>query len=302
MSWIFIAVLSHSLSGLAFLTDKFLVSKRSLAPIAYAFYVSILGLSVLVLIPFGFSIPGSDLILFSLLVGASFLIGNFFFYKSLELGEVSRMAPLIGGFVPVFAFILSYIFLNNRLSLDQIIAFIVLIIGGMVIIWPSRKKISNLEKLNLNKKLIIALVSAFFFGASFVATKFIFNELSFINGLIWTRLATAFSALLLLFLPFIRRKIFQESKEMKFSTSGILVANKSLSAIGFILFNYAIFLGPVALVNALQGVQYVFLLVFAVILSKKLPSFIKEQVNPSTILQKVLGIFLIVFGLFLLVF
>jgi hypothetical protein len=53
-------------------------------------------------------------------------------------------------------------------------------------------------------------------------------------------------------------------------------------------------------INALQGVQYVFLLIFAIILSFKLPKILKEEISREIIFQKVAAILLIGAGLILI--
>ena len=73
--------------------------------------------------------------------------------------------------------------------------------------------------------------------------------------------------------------------------------SKGLSALAFISLNNAIFLGSVSLVNALQGVQYVFLLMIALVLSKQFPQIIKEQISQGAVLQKIMAILLIALGL-----
>ena len=67
--------------------------------------------------------------------------------------------------------------------------------------------------------------------------------------------------------------------------------------------NWAIFLAPLAflaIINALQGVQYVFLLIFAVLLSLKFPQILKEEISREIIFQKVVAILLIGGGLVIL--
>jgi len=78
------------------------------------------------------------------------------------------------------------------------------------------------------------------------------------------------------------------------------IFSKLLSACSLILLNYAIFLGNVSLVNALQGVQYVFLLIIAFFFSVKFPKIIKEQINKGTIFKEIIGISFVCLGLIFL--
>lgn len=305
MNWLFIAIISYFILAIVFIVDKFLLSRTALRPLAYAFYVGILGgISSLFLIPFGFSSMPLRQVIISFIAGILFIFAILCFYKSVRLGEVSRITPIIGGAVPIFTFVLTYFFLGERLNFNQLIAFLFFVLGGIILVWP-RKKIrlmSGEAKTSLIKRLPLAILASLFFSGSYVLTKFIFMEQSFINGFVWIRLGGILGAVLLLFWPNAREAIFKTSKSIKLKTSGLLVANKTLSALAFILLSYAVYLGSVTLVNALQGVQYVFLLVIAIFLSKKFPQIIREQISQGIIIKKIIAVLFICIGLGVLVF
>ena len=304
MNWLFIAIIAHFLNAIVFVVDKYILSKAHFKPEAYAFYVGLLGGGIaLVLIPFGFSSIPLNQILISFLAGALFIFAILFFYKSIEKEEVSKIAPVIGGATPLFTLALTYLFLNERLSFGQLIAFFLLVLGGIIIIWP-RKSISssNWIESSFVRKIFKALLSSFFFALSFVLTKYIFSYQPFINGFIWIRVGGIIGAGVIFLLPASRGIIFRSSNRIKFKTGVLAVLNKCFSGGSFVLLNYAIFLGSVSLVNALQGIQYVFLLILGIFLSKKFPQIIKEQINQGAIIQKAIAIVLIAFGLVALVF
>ncbi|NQV00975.1 MAG: EamA family transporter [Parcubacteria group bacterium] len=305
MNWLFVSIISYFILALVFIVDKFLLSRTALRPLAYAFYVGILGgISSLFLIPFGFSSMPLGQVVISFIAGILFIFAILCFYKSVRLGEVSRITPIIGGAVPIFTFVLTYFFLGERLNFNQLIAFLFFVLGGIILVWP-RKKIrlmSGEAKTPLIKRLPLAILASLFFSGSFVLTKFIFMEQSFINGFVWIRLGGILGAVLLLFWPSARQTIFKTSKSIKLKTSGLLVANKTLSALAFILLSYAVYLGSVTLVNALQGIQYVFLLAIALFLSKKFPQIVKEQISQGIVVKKIIAVLFICIGLGVLVF
>jgi len=300
MNWLLIAISAHFLFAVVFIIDKFLLSKTELQPAAYAFYVGLLGIVALILAPFGFSLLPAEQVLISFLAGFLFVLAILFFYQAVRLGEISRVAPIVGGAVPIFTLFFSYYFLAERLTNYQLIAFSLLVVGGVVMLWPGKKAI--VAKAPLTKRLSLALLAAFFFAASFVISKFIYNEQSFINGFIWIRIGGFLGAWLLLFWPAVRRAIFETSKKVKFRVGGLAAANKVLSALSYLLLNYAIALGSVTLVNALQGIQYAFLLIVALFLSRKFPQIIREQISDRVVFRKVLAVGLIGFGLAVLAF
>ncbi|MAF20446.1 MAG: hypothetical protein CMI55_02065 [Parcubacteria group bacterium] len=302
MNWLLIAISAHFLFALVFIIDKFLLSHTRVRPRALAFYVGILGGAALLLIPFGFVIPSVSQIIISLITGILFIFAILCFYKSVQFGEVSRIAPIIGGAISLFTLVLTYFFLEERLAVSQLIAFFLLVSGGVIMIWPRKKSCLKGGKVPLIKRLPLAILAALFFAGSYVLTKFVFMEQPFISGFVWIRMGGILGAVLLIFWPGGRQEIFKVSKSIKAKTGGLVIFSKSLSAGAFILLNYAIYLGSVALVNALQGIQYVFLLVIALFLSRKFPQIIKEQISDTIIIQKIIAILLIGLGLGFLVF
>jgi len=71
-----------------------------------------------------------------------------------------------------------------------------------------------------------------------------------------------------------------------------------------VLQSLAIALVPVAylaIVNALKGIQYVFLFLLTILFSYYLPSYLKETLSKKALVQKISAIFLISLGLVILV-
>jgi hypothetical protein len=67
------------------------------------------------------------------------------------------------------------------------------------------------------------------------------------------------------------------------------------------MLNWAISLGSVAMVNVLQGVQYLFLIIFVLALSKLIPNVYKEEMGRDVVLQKLGGVVLVSYGLYILI-
>ena len=74
-----------------------------------------------------------------------------------------------------------------------------------------------------------------------------------------------------------------------------------MAAAAFIMLNWAISLGNVALINSLQGTQYVFLILIVLFLSATYPKILKEEIGGGVMLQKGIGISLICTGLYMLI-
>ena len=125
----------------------------------------------------------------------------------------------------------------------------------------------------------------------------------FFDGFILLQFGGFLGSLALLASENNRKIIFSTPKTIKKRTAYLFVPNKILAAIAAVMIFYAISIkeSSVAVINSLQASQYIFLLIFAIILSKKLPDLYNEQVGKKVIAQKLLAIGLIGIGLVLLI-
>jgi len=310
MLWLTITISAYLILAVVSLVDKHLISGPVPNPKVYAFYVGILWVLVLFIIPFvGFYIPDPFQVFISFLAGALFIYALFWFFKALRLFEASQVVPAIGGLVPVFSLVLIYLFSKGKeiLQFQEFLALIFLILGSVLITYSRKTKISL-------KSFRFSAFSAFLLSLSFVLTKYVYLEQPFWNGFIWIRLGGAVFALcLFLFSREIKEEIFKKRQQSAFSgkkTAALFLSNQTVGAGASILQNWAIFLAPIsyiALINALQGTQYLFLLIFTLIISLTWPFWakrtgIKEEISKKILLKKLLAILLIGIGLALLAF
>ncbi|KKS91431.1 MAG: hypothetical protein UV65_C0006G0012 [Parcubacteria group bacterium GW2011_GWF2_43_11] len=300
MLWLVVITSAYLILAGVFLVNKYLLAGPLSSPKVFAFYVGTLGVLALLIIPFvGFSAPSFFQVFLSLAAGALFVYALFWQYKAIRLFEVSRAIPAIGALIPLFTFGLIYLFSAGKETLTflEIIAFILLIFGSVLITLKKGKLITLRE-------MQIVAIAAFLFSLSFVFTKYVYLEQSFWPGFVWMRIGGVLVAIcFFLFFKEVKAEIFKKQAGFKPKTAIIFLISQAMGAIAFVLQNWAIFLAPLAflaIINALQGVQYVFLLVFAALFSFKFPELLKEQISREVILQKIVAILLIGGGLLVL--
>jgi len=299
MLWLVVAVSAYLILAITFLVDKYLLVGSIPNPEVYAFYVGVLGIAVLLLVPFAdFYILEPFYLFLAFASGASFVLAAFWFFKGLKLFETSRIVPAVGGILPIFTVLLVYFFSTGAeiLKSREILALLLLIAGSVFIVYDRSKKISL-------KSLWISIIAAFFFALSFVLAKYVYLKYPFLLGLIWTRLGGVLMALIFLGSFELRRELAKPKVKLQKKTTVIFLSAQTANAGAGILQNWAIALAPlvyIAFVNALQGIQYAFLLILTVFLSWKFPKILKERVSKDIILQKVAAILLIGAGLAIL--
>lgn len=300
--WLTIIILAYFILAIVFLVDKYLLIGAIPNPKVYVFYVGILGLLALALAPFvGFYVPEKSQIILSLLAGSVFIFGLFWFYKALQIFEASRVVPAVGGLTPLFTFGLIYVSSGGKEipSYREIIAFVLLVLGSILINFRKEKMI-NLRSFGLS------LFAAFFMSLAFVLTKYVYLAQPFWNGFIWRSIGGSLMAFIFFIIfPEIRKEIFKKREKVDKKSSFVFLANQAAGGGAAILQNFAIFLTPlvyIPIIHALNGIQYVFLFVFSVFLSLKLPQIMKEEISKEIIFQKVSAIVLISLGLALIAF
>ncbi|MCK5511118.1 hypothetical protein KAI65_06310, partial [Candidatus Parcubacteria bacterium] len=107
--------------------------------------------------------------------------------------------------------------------------------------------------------------------------------------------------LLILFVPEWRTQIVKHQKGQKTPRNlGFFLSVRFLAAIAFIMLNWAIKMGNVALISSLQGTQYIFLILLVIFLSTRFPKILKEELDREIMLQKIMGTAMIVIGLYML--
>lgn len=297
MLWLIVAILSYFLFAVVTLIDKYLLVGPLPNPRVYSLYVGVLGIWALALIPFvDFLIPDPGQILLALSSGALFIFAVFWYSRGLRSFEASRIIPAIGGLNPLFIFGLTYFLGKENFGEKEGLAFLLLVAGSVFIVLQREKFVTL-------KSFQISAISALLFSLSFFFAKIVYSVQPFWSGLIWMRIGSFLAALSFIFSKEVREEIFLKRFTLKKKTAGIFLLGQSLGAGASILQNWAIFLAPMvylAIINALQGVQYPFLFAFTTLISFKFPWLLKEEISKKVIIQKISAILFIASGIYLL--
>lgn len=289
--YITIAITAYLLFGLNGIADKFLLTKAVKHPVTYAFYSGGSSILILVLAPFFLEAVSWSTFYIAISAGACFTFALYFFYDATQDTSISRILPIEGGLVPVFTLILSYFLLSERLTTNQLYGFLFLVAGAVMISFRHQRDGWHITALKN------ATIAAGLFAISFVLTKFVYLETSFLSGLVWTRMGLIVGSASFLLVKDFRRAIFAAPEKTSRNNKLIFYGARVSGGLGGFLQNYAISLGSVTIVNALQGTQFVFVLLMSSILSLYFPYILKEKISRLILLVKVMALMLITFGL-----
>ena len=294
MSHLPITIIAYLLNGISVTIDKFLLTKHSPNPLIYVFYFSLVSLLAIFFLPF-VAMPTVPAIILASVSTVLWTTGAYFLFKALMVGQVSRVIPIVGTLNPIILFLVAAFTgnINNIQSLS-----IVILILGIIFLTSADWK----GKITKNE-IIFEVASAFLFAVSYLILREAYLQGQFLSVFIWSRPILIPLAIILVLIPATRKIVLNQSgpKINFLSKTGLLFAlGQFCGGISELLLIFAVSLANPAIVNSLQGIQYAFLFIISLILAKRIPQVFNERYTTITLLSKILGIALIISGLFLL--
>jgi uncharacterized membrane protein len=305
--WILIVVIAQLLNAIVTTIDKFiLTSKKVPDPFTYAFYITLFSFFAIFLfflgyLPFNFGDfnlphfenimwPNLELSFYSILAGLALFLSLFFLYSAFKTADASDVIPVVSSISAIFTFLISFVFLKQGLSPNFFYGFLLLVIG-MAFLSHFRFTF---------KSVFCAFLSGFSFAIYYILMKVMFNNFSFDQTFFWTRIGILIIVVIILLLPFLRKKIINGVKNTKPSGGFWMILNNSMGGIAGIALLKATELGDVSVVQAMNGLQFVFLIFIAVLFGKINATLLGEGHNLADLIQKIISVCLIIFGFILL--
>lgn len=304
MNWFFIALLATFCFSTITHIDKYLLSRylNNSGVGALMLFSALFGIIVL---PFIWLIEKKVFMIHP--VNALFLVGVgilsflaiFFYFKALTYAEASVISPFFQ-LVPIFGFILGFIFLGELIPIKSIIAGLVIIMGISILSFEKK----DTKPITLNKKIVLLMMgSSFVYALYEVLFKLIAIKETFWVSLFWQNVGLFVTGLFLYILVPLYRQDFHYL--IKNNGSGIIslnFVNESLNTIAVGLVQYASLLAPIALVLLVNSTQPLIVFLMGILLTVFMPKISKENITRGAILQKSIAIFIVLVGSYFLYF
>ena len=306
MNWFFIAILAPLFWSVNTHFDKFILSKYSKgrgvgSVFLFSTFFSIIFSAAIFIFKHGEIILYSNFQNFLLFLLPGFLSAfGFYFYLQSLRNEESSIVVALFQLSPVFAYFLGYIFLGEVLTLTQVLAALVVLIGAGILSFD----IEEIEGKVLVKWGMVGfiLLSALFFAFNDVLfKKFTIYQGSFITSLFWQHLGVFIVGMSF----FLLSKNFREDffTLIKNNRIKIFVLNgfsEFFYALGGLLSNLATLFAPVVLVLVVNTYQTVFTFVIGVSLTLFLPHIVIEKISKRHLVQRISAIVIILLGSYFL--
>ena len=319
MLWLLAAIGGYGATALSGIADKFLVSGRIEKPAVYVLILTLFSLTSFALAPFGLRIlPPAGMAIF-LVSGLLFSWSLLFLFTAFRTGEVSRILPLVGISSAIITLLPSIVrmFISGEIPVMGLLSFVLLLAGVALLSFSGSG-----ERLYSRSEVGLAILSGLFLAGFYLLIKVGEGSgANFVSGLIWSRLGVFLGGMLLILVPAYRRDVAvflsENMPSRKTPPSGpdlpssdasrrrqsgtlptwlIFISGKTLGGLGAILIVFATYRGPVALVQALVGVQFAFVFLLALSLSGKFPDIFSERVSRADWIRKIGAFVLISIG------
>ena len=306
MSWLFLATLGQFINAIVAFLDKYIVSDEKVLPkpFVYAFYSCLLtGFWIVI-----YYIPGLDNFGIPTLdnvhkpsiqvIGMSFLAAYTFFmalvsmYEALRKAEAVNVMPVVGAISAIATLGMSYLFFPNVvLNTNFIWGVVVLALGTLLVAQSIPKR----------NTILLLVHSGVFFALHYITMKGLFVETNFDDGLFWSRIGLVLFALSLLMVPVYYDRITEQTKHTSSKAGVLVLLTKILAGVAAFLLLKATDLGELTVVQALDGLKFVFILLITILFSALLPETItRHEIRPREVFRKILYVAIITVGYFIL--
>jgi drug/metabolite transporter (DMT)-like permease len=298
MNWILIAILPPVLWGISNYIDKYLLSKyfKGGGVGALMIFSSTIGVFLVPIIYFMHPEVVTNFKVEFLLIslnGMIFVSALLPYFYALQKEGVLIVTPLLQ-LIPVYSFVIGYIFLGETLAINQLAGGILIIIAAIFI----SIKFSTLRNFRIDLSVLVLMsIASLLFALNFVFFKLFALESDFYTTSFWEYIGYGlFAIMLFVFIKSYRKEFI---KLIKLNSIQILSINGLNEVVGIaakISFNVASLLVPVTLVWIVNGLQPLFIFVYGIILTVFFPRIIKEDISKYSLLQKLIALVIMFIG------
>jgi uncharacterized membrane protein len=295
VDWLLFSLLGAASLAVTGVIDKFILEKYVQNSHTYLIALIVLqqafAACIFLIMGSGFVFPQS---IYAIAVGVIQIAYWAAYLRALKVEETSRIAALVYVY-PVFVYPAAFFFLGETLSPRDFVGGLLLVISGLLVSYRPAVKGSSLI---LSPALKYMLLFWVFYATYSVSAKFLLSFMDEWHLMIWLSLGNLIAVQPFLLSKEVRAETHRYLQSGRLFFSALMVEETfSFFGRGALIFAYAV--GSVALVSSVAALQPLLTLVYVLALSIFIPGVLVEELDPRTIYLKLVAVFLIVVGVYL---
>lgn len=305
MSWFLMAIGAPFLWSVVNIADSYMVTKYSEKNVErssgglvlFSCFIAIIIDIVIGLFTKNIFHVGYSNILLLIIAGILNMLWFFPYLYAIEIEDISTISSWFLA-VPIFGYILGYIFLGETLTFNQGVGSIIIILGLLILSFDFEKKNKKLKR----KSILYMILSCLLIAISGIIFKYVTIEDNFWISSFWEYFGSGLIGIIIYIFASKYRKEFNYMSKLGrikiFTISGVC---EILAVSGNLLTNFALLLAPVVMVYLIGNFQPAIVLILTVLGTKYFPHIIKEDISKKTLIPKIVAIFIMIAGSMLLI-
>jgi drug/metabolite transporter (DMT)-like permease len=231
-----------------------------------------------------------------MLAGLANAFAIWFYLKALTEDESSVVVPFMQ-LIPIFTFLLGYLFLGELLTPNQMLGGVIIIIGAAIL----SLELTAGQPVRIKLKIVWLMIGcSFLFALYTVLFKFVSITEGFWLGAFWEAIGLILSGFIFFAVKSYREEFFQVFRDNSKPIIGLNLLNEAITIAGNWVTTFSSLLIPVALVSLIAGYQPLFVFIIGILLTLFIPKIAAEDISRQALVQKILAIAIVIYGTYLL--
>ncbi|MBI4163927.1 MAG: EamA family transporter [Candidatus Aenigmarchaeota archaeon] len=292
--WMWLVVAGTMLYGLSNVFDSYLANRLFRKPSTLLFFTTLINLIFLPLI-FFIQVPGIpplNLLPFFVFLGLVDVAYLYPYYKALESDETSVVVSLFA-IDKIFVPFLAFLIVGEVLTLTQYFGFTLVLLSSLLL------TLHHHGKFRLNKSFLYMALCSLLLAFEGVVYKYVFENVSWSTGFSWALIFSFLIVLPMLLFKHHRTSIRLQVKKFERKIH-IFVSNELLSFGGAAALTFAVSIAPITFIKGVDSIQPLFVLIYAILLTRFFPKMFREKVDLKNIEKKLLLFALMIVGILII--
>lgn len=291
MTWFTLSLLAAFLWAIVTAVDKLVLVRWQVTPALMTFIAELIGLSAGcgVWLTIGLSEMSYSRIGLALCAGVFKTLMVLFYFLAIAREEVSRIVTLLY-LTPLFILLSARFVLHESLQPQEYLG-VILLVSGAVLITCKDKPFPR-----LNLAFCFAILGVLCLTVNQIIIKYLLEATDYWTVFSYVRMGGFLAVVPLL--PIVVSNVQAIRSERKGSVLALIAVNDTIAVCAIFIITVAVALGSVTLVNALSSVHPLFLLLIVVIVGTVNPNILREELDKSVLMSKLIAILLMICGTF----